>query len=99
MGSRREDEINSMDDCIEGMEEPLYGFRTRITLVDNEPCTLGVTCRDDPTGSFNPTSTFLSNYVDFSSQLLRRQAGEEFSSDAPPDCRVSFNSVAPGCSG
>ena len=37
--------INSLDDCIDGIEEPLYGFRTNVTLIDNEPCILGETCR------------------------------------------------------
>ena len=32
------------------------------------------------------------------SKFQRRQTGEEFSSDASPDCRVSFNPSASGCS-
>ena len=39
-----EGQINSMDDCFSDMQEPLYGFITKVTLVDNEPCELGVTC-------------------------------------------------------
>ncbi len=31
------------------------------------------------------------------SPFLRRQSGEEFSSDAGPDCRVSFNPSGAGC--
>ena len=38
-------DINSLDDCIDGIEEPLYGFRANVTLVDKEPCILGETCR------------------------------------------------------
>ncbi len=37
--------VNSLDDCIEGIEEPLYGFRANVTLISNEPCVLGQTCR------------------------------------------------------
>ena len=35
---------NSMDDCIEGIEEPLYGFRANVILLKDFPCILGVTC-------------------------------------------------------
>ena len=37
--------IDSLDDCIDGIEEPLYGFRVNVTLIDNEACILGETCR------------------------------------------------------
>ncbi len=37
--------VNSLDDCMEGIEEPLYGFRSNITLVDRQPCILGATCK------------------------------------------------------
>ena len=36
--------INSLDDCIDGINEPLYGFRTNVTLLRNSPCILGLTC-------------------------------------------------------
>ena len=39
--------VNSLDDCIEGIEEPLYGFVTRVKFTENQPCTLGVTCKRD----------------------------------------------------
>ena len=39
-----EDIINSMDDCIEGIAEPLYGFRANVILLKDFPCILGVTC-------------------------------------------------------
>ena len=38
--------INSLDDCIGGIEEPLYGFRVRVRLVEDEPCIKGDTCKD-----------------------------------------------------
>jgi hypothetical protein len=41
-----DNEVNSLDDCIEGIEEPLYGFRTNVTLLQDSPCVLGVTCRN-----------------------------------------------------
>ena len=42
-----EGKVNSMEDCFNNIQEPLYGFRTKVTLVDNEPCELGVTCDED----------------------------------------------------
>ncbi len=106
------DKIDSLDDCVDGVEEPLYGFRTRVTLVEDQPCTLGVTCRGQPEGGDGFGSSFFGNFssspflrrssenaVDFTDQLLRRQTGEEFSSDAPPDCRVRFDTAASGCQG
>ena len=47
---RMDDNINSIDDCIDGIEEPLYGFRTNITLLRDSPCILGYTC-DNPSTS------------------------------------------------
>ena len=41
-----DDNVNSIDDCVEGIEEPLYGFRVRIKLVEDETCILGQTCKD-----------------------------------------------------
>jgi len=40
-----EKEMNSMDDCISGMKEPMYGFRTMITTVEDTPCDLSTTCK------------------------------------------------------
>ena len=33
-----------MHDCIDGMDEPLYGFVTELDLVDDAPCILDTTC-------------------------------------------------------
>jgi hypothetical protein len=75
--------VNSIDDCIEGIGEPLYGFVVNVTLVENQPCLLNETCE----GQLTNTEDFLSE----------RQSGEEFSSFAPPVCRVIFDPVASGC--
>ncbi len=111
--------INSLDDCIDGIEEPLYGFRTNVTLIDNEPCILGETCRatldgeqigslamsklndnvinicsiiPDPLGGINNSD---GNETETAEE---RQSGEEFTSDAPAECRVRFDAAASGCS-
>ena len=40
--------VNSIDDCIDGIEEPLYGFRVNIKLVEDESCIMGQTCKGTP---------------------------------------------------
>ena len=73
-------EINSMDDCFDFMEEPLYGFRVNITQ-EIECSQLGPNC------GMPSNTTVIDNLVD--DQFAKsRQTGEEFSSAAPPDCRV-----------
>ena len=91
-----------LEDCFEVKEEK-YGFRTKVTLVENSPCILGSTCRGEPyTGpdveSMTAESSSIQNKVDNYDLIqnylddFERQSGEEFSSDGPPDCRVIRNS-------
>ena len=65
--------VNSMDDCFDMMDEPLYGFRTKVTSKK--------TC-----GAFG-TNCDISKAVK-ESILQERQTGEEFRSLAPKDCRI-----------
>ena len=114
-----------MDDCYSDMDEPLYGFRSKIVLTENSPCELGVTCRGVPEdlnpdlqSSLQQQQLNSQYYVGSSMQLqqqqqnaqyygssslqqqqnvqyfdnsIERQTGEDFSSDGPPDCRVTFD--------
>ena len=119
-----------MDDCYSDMDEPLYGFRSKIVLTENSPCELGVTCRGVPEDLNADLKSSLqqqqqqqqlnlqyyggsslqqqqqqqrnSQYYDSSSlqqqqnvqyfdNSIERQTGEDFSSDGPPDCRVTFD--------
>jgi hypothetical protein len=61
----------------------VFGFRTRIALVDRDPCELGVTC--DAGG--NKLSGGGQRVFVFES----RQTGEEFESDGLPECRTELN--------
>ena len=70
--------VNSAEDCFNDIPEPLYGFVTKVTLVDNEPCELGVTC--DQNGN---------KIQRRKAWQFDRQTGEEFVSGAPPDCRTN----------
>jgi hypothetical protein len=80
-------EVNSLDDCFDDVSEPLYGFRVQVMLKEDEPCVLNETCLTSD-GQL-PTNVTLSSQEDDSSSFHSRQTGEEFSSDAPPDCRTS----------
>ena len=73
-------EINSMDDCFDFMEEPLYGFRVNVTQ-EIECSQLGSEC------GMPSNMTVIENLVE--NQIAEsRQTGEAFSSEAPPDCRI-----------
>ena len=64
--------VNSIDDCFEGISEPLYGIRTKITFV--KACgTFGLACN---------------NFSEDRNRFQKRQTGESFKSDAPLDCRT-----------
>ena len=66
-----------------------YGFRTRVTLVENQSCILDVTCT--ATGDkINVALARRSGNLPPQTHRRRhkRQAGEEFRSDAPPECRA-----------
>lgn len=90
-----------LEDCFEE-EEVKYGFRSKVTLVENSPCMLGSTCRGVPEDESRTQSNFIHKELNFNSiwenpelELIRirsdyldRQTGEGFSSDGPPDCRV-----------
>jgi hypothetical protein len=66
--------IDSLDDCFDTMNEPLYSFWTKINTEKN--CEIeGVNCD-------------VSNATKNKSAFQKRQTGEEFCSDAPPDCRI-----------
>jgi hypothetical protein len=119
-----------LDDCFEE-EEFLYGFRSKVTLVEDQPCILGSTCRGSPQdlnstsesdsnqkrrNEINSSETFYSDDFEFQLNWIRklkllnrqdyqdyldykdyhdhrdqhdRQSGEDFTSDGPPDCRVT----------
>ena len=83
-----------MDDCFDFIEEPLYGFRVNVTQ-EIQCSELGPDC------GLNENSRLANNAIDrwqrnSLKNLIRkedqfdvRQTGENFRSDAPPDCRIS----------
>jgi len=75
--------INSLDDCIGGIEEPLYGFRVRVKLVEDEPCILGDTCKDG-----------LMETLDNGAEP---KSSESYFSESPPTCHSRFDPYLSGC--
>jgi hypothetical protein len=75
------------------MEEPLYGFRTKVTLIENSPCNLDVDCNDQIifSGQQQQKQPAYQKLQSKKEDLIEKQTGEEFSSDSPPDCRVFFD--------
>ena len=62
-----------MDDCFDMMDEPLYGFGTKVT--SEKTCgAFGTTC---------DISKVVKERI-----LQERQTGEEFRSNAPLDCCI-----------
>ncbi len=53
-----------------------------------QPCAIGVTC-DGQGNKIYPRRS--ERAVQKTTSLWSRQTGEEFASDAPPDCRVEIN--------
>ena len=75
-------------------ELPIFGFRTRVTLVDMQPCALDVEC--DPQGNKLVDVIGEGESGDEGVPLAQeRQTGEEFQSEGPPECRTELNPA--GC--
>ena len=65
--------------------ERRYGFRCRVTLVDRQQCQLGVSC-DSEGNRLSDRKV---------QKRQKRQAGEEFFADGPPECRTELSPL--GC--
>ena len=77
-------------------ELPIFGFRSRVTLVDMQPCALDVECDSegnslvDVIGEGQEVAMGASPFA-----AEERQTGEEFQSEGPPECRTELNPL--GC--
>merc|ERR1719266_1573551 len=91
-GDADDEEVAYIEDCFSDMERPKFGYRMKVTLMENEPCNIDF---ENPDQS---TCIVPSNSVDVGPNGLdrrlsiyyaqSRQTGEEFRSGAPPDCRI-----------
>ena len=72
-------------ECQPSYDNLRYGFRTRVTLVENQSCILDVTC----TATGDKINVALARSDSSENHgFAKRQSGEEFRSDAPPECRA-----------
>ena len=73
------------EDCFPEMEEPLYGFITNVTVLNNSPCLLDVECfangtsiknstnlNEDATNNIVSTDAILSKLEDFQGTSLNQ---------------------------
>ena len=79
--------VEFIEDCFADLQRPKYGWGTKVTFMEDEPCDLDSTNPQLPPCRINSTQTTESpNYLD----AQRRQTLEEFRSAAPVDCRIRY---------
>ena len=85
--------VEYIEDCFEDMERPKFGWRVKVTLMEDEPCELDVENPERSTCklSSNPDNDLLSG-LDFADGIYAqsRQTGEGFRTKAPIDCRYRY---------
>ena len=80
--AQNETEIQYINDCFDDIPRMEFGWRVKITLIDNEPCSF------EPTDDIDRRCVVTNNTE--TDTFQRRQTGENFRSAAPPDCRVTY---------
>merc|ERR1712223_1235166 len=92
-GNAEDAEVEYIEDCFADMKRPRFGWRAKVTFMENEPCEID---------SENPERTTcriksISNNEDETNYYYAqsRQTGENFRSAAPPDCRIEYVCDAP----
>ena len=89
-GSPEDDHVEYVEDCFADMERPKFGWRVKVTVMQDEPCNL------NPGNPELNTCTLplkVNNETDSGLNInnaQRRQTGEQFRSAAPLDCRIRF---------
>ena len=89
-GSPEDDHVEYVEDCFQDMERPKFGWRVKVTVMQDEPCDLNP---ENPELNTCTLPLKINNETDSdlnSSNAQRRQTGEQFRSAAPPDCRIRF---------
>lgn len=76
---RKQKNYKDLKECRE-FREPLFGFRVKVKLVQNQVCTEGLDCTREGFRIHRHRRRF---------EKWDRQAGESFVSSAPVDCRTS----------
>ena len=68
----------TLDQCFDDIPEPKFGFASKVTIVNDQPCVLDVTCDANGNTLFARRRT-----------KIDRQTGEAFFTSAAPDCRAA----------
>merc|ERR1711976_486125 len=80
--------VEYIEDCFADMERPRFGWRAKITLMENEPCEIDAENPERSTCRINSISNNEDETKYYYAQS--RQTGESFRSAAPPECRVEY---------
>lgn len=89
-GSPEDDHVEYVEDCFADMERPKFGWRVKVTVMQDEPCDL------NPENPELKTCTLplkVNNETDSGLNInnaQRRQTLEQFRSAAPLDCRITY---------
>ena len=94
-GNAEDEEVEYIEDCFDDMERPEFGWRVKVTLMDDEPCTIDPKNLEMSTCKLSSASeSDLLEALDTGDlnqhYAQSRQTGEEFMSAAPPDCRYRY---------
>ena len=94
-GNAEDEEVEYIEDCFDDMERPEFGWRVKVTLMDDEPCTIDPKNLEMSTCKLSSASeSDLLEALDTGDlnhhYAQSRQTGEEFRSAAPPDCRYRY---------
>ena len=93
-GNAEDEHVEYIEDCFADMERPKFGWRVKVTFMEDEPCDLNLenpelsTCiltSNPDLNNGDGTNSFQANTV-----AQSRQTGESFRSAAPTDCRCVF---------
>ena len=87
-GNAEDAEVEYIEDCFADMERPRFGWRAKVTFMENEPCEIDSENPELSTCRINS----ISNNEDETNYYYAqsRQTGENFRSAAPPDCRIEY---------
>ena len=86
-GNVKDAEVEYIEDCFDDIERPRFGWRAKVTFMENEPCNVDFenpeqsTCRVPSNSDGEAEANFYAQ---------SRQTGENFRSAAPPDCRIEY---------
>ena len=94
-GDAEDEEVEYIEDCFDDMERPGFGWRVKVMLMEDEPCTIDPKNLEMSTCKLSSASeSDLLEALDTGDlnhhYAQSRQTGEEFRSAAPPDCRYRY---------